>query len=150
MTDRVIEIRLMAPRPNLLQLLAQPEFALVRDGQGSGPFQLGRPAGADFACSGAKLPGPTARTAGARRSSLQRRGRARRPSRDFAAGRPTWCWAGPSPTCRFARRVEAAPQCACSSIRSPGLFGLAPARKGGPLADPDLRRCWRRRSTATR
>src|SRR5918993_1811652 len=38
MTDRVIEIRLSAPRPNLLQLLAQPQFAIVREGQGTGPF----------------------------------------------------------------------------------------------------------------
>ncbi|HTK59107.1 MAG TPA: ABC transporter substrate-binding protein [Sphingomicrobium sp.] len=38
MTDRVIEIRLLAPRPNLLQLLAQPEFGLVRAGVGTGPF----------------------------------------------------------------------------------------------------------------
>src|SRR5687768_18609959 len=39
MTDRVLEVRLKAPRPNLLQLLAQPEFALIREGQGSGPFR---------------------------------------------------------------------------------------------------------------
>ena len=39
MTDRVIEIRLNAPRPNLLQLLAQPEFGLVRASVGTGPFQ---------------------------------------------------------------------------------------------------------------
>src|SRR3954454_23830124 len=32
MTDRVIEIRLMAPRPSLLALLAQPELAIVRAG----------------------------------------------------------------------------------------------------------------------
>src|SRR5687768_8743955 len=38
MTDRVIEIRLSAPRPNLLQLLAQPQLAVVRAGQGTGPF----------------------------------------------------------------------------------------------------------------
>jgi oligopeptide transport system substrate-binding protein len=38
MTDRVLEIRLRAPRSNLLQILAQPEFALVRSGHGSGPF----------------------------------------------------------------------------------------------------------------
>ena len=30
MTDRVIEIRLKAPRPNFLQLLAQPEMAIIR------------------------------------------------------------------------------------------------------------------------
>ena len=40
MTDRVIEIRLNAPRPNLLQLLAQPEFGLVRAGVGTGPFHV--------------------------------------------------------------------------------------------------------------
>ncbi len=39
MTERVIEIRLSAPRPNLLQLLAQPEFALVRASVGTGPFR---------------------------------------------------------------------------------------------------------------
>ena len=32
MTERVIEIRLSAPRPNLLSLLAQPELAIVRNG----------------------------------------------------------------------------------------------------------------------
>lgn len=39
MTDRVIEIRLHAPRPYLLQLLAQPEFGLVRASVGTGPFR---------------------------------------------------------------------------------------------------------------
>jgi len=39
MTDRVIEIQLIAPRPNLLPLLAQPEFAIVRNGYGTGPFR---------------------------------------------------------------------------------------------------------------
>lgn len=42
MTDRVVAIQLFAPRPHLLQLLAQPEFAIVRDGQGSGPFTQAR------------------------------------------------------------------------------------------------------------
>ncbi len=39
MTGRIIEIRLVAPRPNLLELLAQPELGLVNDGFGSGPMQ---------------------------------------------------------------------------------------------------------------
>lgn len=43
MTDRVIEIRLTAPRPNLLQLLAQPEFGLVRASVGTGPFGIPSP-----------------------------------------------------------------------------------------------------------
>ena len=40
MTDRVIEIRLKAPRPNLLVLLALPEFGLVRASVGTGPFRV--------------------------------------------------------------------------------------------------------------
>lgn len=43
MTDRVIEIRLSAPRPNLLQLLAQPELGLVRSSVGTGPFHIATP-----------------------------------------------------------------------------------------------------------
>lgn len=43
MTDRVIEIRLNAPRPNLLQLLAQPELGFVRASLGTGPFVAASP-----------------------------------------------------------------------------------------------------------
>lgn len=42
MTGRVIEIRLAAPMPNLLQLLAQPELGLARKGSGTGPMRLRR------------------------------------------------------------------------------------------------------------
>ncbi|HEY0414065.1 MAG TPA: ABC transporter substrate-binding protein [Allosphingosinicella sp.] len=42
MTDEVLEISLKSPRPNFLQLLAQPEMAIVRAGEGIGPF-LARP-----------------------------------------------------------------------------------------------------------
>lgn len=38
MTGKVVEIRLRAPMPNLLELLAQPEFGLLRKGIGSGPM----------------------------------------------------------------------------------------------------------------
>lgn len=49
MTDRVIEIRLVAPRPNLLALLAQPEFAILRRGSGTGPFTIDPKKGKDGA-----------------------------------------------------------------------------------------------------
>lgn len=39
-TDEVLEIRLKAPRPNLLQHLARPELAIVREGAGAGPFRV--------------------------------------------------------------------------------------------------------------
>ncbi len=42
MTDRVIEIQLIAPRPSLLSLLAQPEMSILRDRDGTGPFRAER------------------------------------------------------------------------------------------------------------
>jgi ABC-type transport system substrate-binding protein len=38
MTGKVVEIRLKAPMPYLLEMIAQPEFGLVRKGYGSGPM----------------------------------------------------------------------------------------------------------------
>jgi oligopeptide transport system substrate-binding protein len=40
MTGRVVEIRLKTPRPNLLQLLAQPELGIRRNGTGLGPWRI--------------------------------------------------------------------------------------------------------------
>lgn len=45
MTDRVIEIRLKAPRPNFLQLLAQPDMAIIRNNEGTGPYRAEPTAG---------------------------------------------------------------------------------------------------------
>lgn len=45
MTDRVVEIRLKVPRPNLLELLAQPELAIRRRGTGTGPWVVAEIAG---------------------------------------------------------------------------------------------------------
>jgi ABC-type transport system substrate-binding protein len=42
MTGKVVEIRLKAAMPYLLEMLAQPEFGLVRKGSGSGPMQAER------------------------------------------------------------------------------------------------------------
>lgn len=39
MTGKVVEIRLKAPMPYLLELLALPEFGLLSNGAGSGPMQ---------------------------------------------------------------------------------------------------------------
>jgi oligopeptide transport system substrate-binding protein len=38
MTDEVLEIALVTPRPNFLQLLAQPEMAVILGGRGTGPY----------------------------------------------------------------------------------------------------------------
>ena len=42
MTDRVVEVRLKVPRPNLLQLLAQPDLGIRRGGVGVGPYRVVR------------------------------------------------------------------------------------------------------------
>jgi peptide/nickel transport system substrate-binding protein len=39
MTESVLEIALRAPRPNFLQLLAQPEMAVIRNNEGTGPYR---------------------------------------------------------------------------------------------------------------
>lgn len=40
MTDQVLEISLRGPRPNLLQLLAQPEMAIILNRRGTGPYSI--------------------------------------------------------------------------------------------------------------
>jgi len=40
MTERVVEIRLRVPRPNLLELLAQPELGITKGGTGTGPWDV--------------------------------------------------------------------------------------------------------------
>lgn len=45
MTGRVIEIRLQSPMPDLLQVLAQPELGLRRNGRGMGPMAATRSEG---------------------------------------------------------------------------------------------------------
>ena len=45
MTGKVVEIRLNAPVPNLLELLAQPEFGMIHKANGSGPMIAERIAG---------------------------------------------------------------------------------------------------------
>jgi len=42
MTDRVIEIRLDAPLPSFLQLLAQPQFGILTRAGGTGPYRAER------------------------------------------------------------------------------------------------------------
>lgn len=45
MTGRVIEVRLTAPMPDFLRLLAQPELGLAKNGTGAGPMAMSRVAG---------------------------------------------------------------------------------------------------------
>ena len=139
MTDRVLEIRLTAPRANLLQLLAQPEMALVREGQGSGPFDI-----SDKRAPAGEL--RLRRRVGSLDEEEQRRedvwlSAADAPTavRRFAAGELDLVIGGTFADLPVARAVEL-PRRALQFDPVAGLFGLVPARSGGPLADADLRR----------
>jgi peptide/nickel transport system substrate-binding protein len=141
MTDDVLEISLKAPRPNFLQLLAQPELAILRNNQGSGPFRATRqddgsvllalpadeeeeeaPAG-DEGAGDIILRGESAAMAAARFE----RGRA-----DLVAG-------GTIGDLPIARAIEP-PAAALRFDPVAGLFGLAFARTNETLANAELRR----------
>lgn len=49
MTGRVIEVRLSAPMPDFLRVLAQPELGFVKSGSGSGPMVMSRDDGTTLA-----------------------------------------------------------------------------------------------------
>ncbi|MGI8610854.1 MAG: ABC transporter substrate-binding protein [Sphingomicrobium sp.] len=139
MTDRVLEIRLKSPRPNLLQLLAQPEFALVREGEGSGPFHIADgtgPAGViPLERRVTALDGEEGRT-----EQLWLGGSgAATAVRGFIVGESDLVLGGTFADLPYTRRVKL-PRGALRFDPVAGLFGLAPARSGGPIADPELRR----------
>jgi len=137
MTDRVIEIRLNAPRPNLLQLLAQPELGLTREGLGTGPFQpvqRTKPRGAVALLYVERvIDGPDKRDLVDLAAAP-----APRAIAAFAGGGADLVLGGTFDDLPLVRRAKIAR----SAVRFDpvaGLFGLVPARRGGPLADQQLR-----------
>lgn len=143
MTDRVIEIRLSAPRPHLLELLAQPDMALIREGVGSGPFLL--------ATSDAAMP---KRPAMARLTRVLRGIDGEASEREdvtlqllaagpaiaaFRDGKVDLVLGGTVADLPLATRAKL-PRGALRFDPVSGLFGLVPARRDGPLAEPEVRR----------
>lgn len=139
MTDRVLEIRLRAPRSNLLQILAQPEFALVRNGHGSGPFT---PAEEQQENGGILL----SRSIIGLDEEEVRREEVVLTSADatnaiglFIDGRADLVLGGTFADLPLAQRSDL-PRRSLQFDPVAGLFGLVPARPRGALDDPDLRR----------
>ena len=138
MTDRVLEIRLKAPRPHLLQLLAQPEFAIIRETYGSGPFQISE------GDTGGQL--QLVRTVTGEDEEVIEREEANLVGRPAAAavqaflkGDADLVLGGTFADLPYAR-VEGMPRNALRFDPAAGLFGLVPARASGPAADVELRR----------
>jgi oligopeptide transport system substrate-binding protein len=139
MTDRVIEIELVAPRPSLLALLAQPEMAVMRANNGSGPFnavwtggaggeiRLGREItnGDDEEPQHEELLLTAAPDAAA--------------IRDFAVSKEDLVLGGTFANLPLTRQVRL-PRNTLRFDPASGLFGLVPVHAGGPLDKPEVRR----------
>jgi oligopeptide transport system substrate-binding protein len=139
MTDRVIEIRLIAPRPNLLPLLAQPEFAMLRDGRfGTGPFAAESVKGSATVRLTRKI--SFAEDEESRREEVMLDGASADAAiRDFVAGKSDLVLGGTFVELPFLQRARIARN-ALRFDPASGLFGLLPLRRGDGLDDPELRR----------
>jgi peptide/nickel transport system substrate-binding protein len=138
MTDRVIEIRLKQPRPQLLQLLAQPEMGLVYERQGTGPFAINRAGSRDGAVRLVReIAAPDEAEASVEELDL-RGASAEEAVRAFAAGDTDLVLGGTFADLPFARATKL-PRRALQFDPAAGLFGLAPARSRGPVSDPEAR-----------
>ena len=141
MTDEVLEISLTSPRPNFLQLLAQPQMGILRNGQGSGPYRAeAAPGGAvrlalprDEAEDGEVAPvprhQPAIRLFGERAAGAILR--FREGGGDLVIGGTL----GDLPLAREARL----PANALVFDPAAGLFGLSVASIDGALARPEIR-----------
>ena len=135
MTDRVIEIRLLAPRPNLLALLAQPEFAILRGNEGTGPFS-GAWNGSEVRLSRQIAVGDEESTE--REEVLLTGASAEAAVSDFARGKSDLVLGGDFTDLPIATRVKL-PRNALRFDPASGLFGLVPAKRGGKLDNPAVR-----------
>ncbi len=146
MTDRVIEIRLRVPRSNLLQLLAQPEFALIREGTGSGPFMLRAPSKKDVAPSQGnssirmtrRLPGVDGE-AGEREDVRLTAMSAETAIAAFRSDRVDLVIGGTIADLPLATRAKLERGVLRFDPAS-GLFGLIPGHADGPMSEPEVRR----------
>lgn len=139
MTDRVIEIRLVAPRPNLLPLLAQPEMAIVRNGNGTGPFGLAEKPSKD-----GEMQLDRSEERGDDEEVLHETvflsGKApEKAIAEFDSGKTDLVLGGTFADLPLARRVTN-PRNALRFDPASGLFGLVPRSTSGPLSDPQVRK----------
>ena len=138
MTDRVMEIGLTAPRPDLLSLLAQPQMAILRNGRGTGPFTATAASSGGPIKLSREIVSPDDETTSREELLL---GEASAPAaiRAFAAADADLVLGGTFADLPFASRVKL-PRDSLRFDPASGLFGLMPAHSGGPLDRPEARR----------
>lgn len=138
MTDRVIEIRLQAPRPHLLQLLAQPEMGLVYDAAGTGPFTIDKAKSRDRTIRLAReVATPDEEETTTEEVDLSAAG-AQAAIRDFIAGKTDLVLGGTFADLSYVPRAKLSRR-ALQFDPASGLFGLIPARNSGPAAKAEIR-----------
>ena len=136
MTDRVIEISLVSPRPDLLSLLAQPEMAVIRNGQGTGPFRVA-PATEGNVRLTREIVSSDDQTP-SRQELLVAGTTAHAAAAAFASGRVDVVLGGTFLDLPYATRLKL-PRDALRFDPASGLFGLLPVSSGGPLDRPPVR-----------
>jgi len=138
MTDRVIEIRLRAPRPNMLNLLAQPEFAIVREAVGTGPFQVDqKPEKTGTVRLTREIVAADEDTA-QKDEVVLNSSSAADAIRSFVAGNADLVLGGTYADLPLAQRARL-PRNSLRFDPASGLFGLVPTRAGTPLDDAGVR-----------
>ncbi|MEA3001929.1 MAG: peptide/nickel transport system substrate-binding protein [Sphingomonadales bacterium] len=137
MTDEVLEISLKSPRPNFLQLLAQPELALIRADRGAGPYRIVRPEGGGLLLA-PPPPDEEAPPAATDPPVLLRGEPAATAAARFDLGLADLVLGG---TIGDLPLASATGPAARSLVFDPvgGLFGLAFTGGEGPLAGPEAR-----------
>ena len=136
MTDRVMEISLTGPRPDLLSLLAQPQMAILRNGFGTGPFTATKAEGGAIKLS-REIVSPDDEST-SREQLLLGGAPAAGAVHAFAAADADLVLGGTFADLPFARRVKL-PRGSLRFDPASGLFGLVPAHAGGPLDTPEVR-----------
>ena len=136
MTDRVLEIDLIAPRADLLALLAQPQMAILRDGRGTGPFTAAPAEGGQIRLT-REIVSPDDETT-SREQVLLSGADAAAAVQAFAAADVDLVLGGTFADLPVVRRVKL-PRNSLRYDPASGLFGLAPTRSGGPLDKPEVR-----------
>ena len=136
MTDRVIEISLVAPRTDFFALLAQPEAAIIHNGEGSGPFKATSAAGGQIALS--RETAPSEDEAPIRERLLLGGAPAADAVTAFAGGSVDLVLGGTFADLPLAQRSRL-PRGALRFDPASGLFGLAAAHSGGPLDKAQVR-----------
>ena len=139
MTDRVVEVRLMAPRPNLLALLAQPELAIIQGTAGTGPFRATRSQKEPGAILLTRNISETDDEAATKEEVLLSGAPVARAIQSFLGGKIDLVLGGTLEDLPIAQRAKL-PRGSLQFDPASGLFGLVPLRKDNHLDDPEVRR----------